>query len=141
MGSLGGGVLDCSAHADREPLVAAASPPRRSDGRGPLVPRGPGSRWGGTTISPGLGDFQELGAEYHAFLDRFAATDAGSLFRAQTELVHAWRRLAFLDPDLPGELLPRDWPRPSAHRLFQSRNAAWREAAQDHFSELDGSAF
>ncbi len=139
MGSLGGGVW-IAPHADREPLVTAALRAEGAIGEAVSFLAEPGSLGRHDDLA-GAWNFHELGAEYQAFLDRFAATAAGSLFRAQTELVHAWRRLAFLDPDLPGELLPRDWPRPSAHRLFQSRNAAWREAAQAHFSELDGSAF
>ena len=30
----------------------------------------------------------------------------------------AWRSFPALDPDLPGELLPADWPREQARQLF-----------------------
>ena len=47
------------------------------------------------------------------------------MFRAQTLLVHEWRRLPFLDPELPGDMLPARWPRGRAHALFHERHAAW----------------
>jgi phenylacetic acid degradation operon negative regulatory protein len=55
----------------------------------------------------------------------------------QTLLVHAWRRFPFLDPDLPAELLPSDWPRRRAHELFVGRHERWQEAAGSYFSELE----
>jgi phenylacetic acid degradation operon negative regulatory protein len=138
MGSLGGGVW-IAPHADREPLVAAAL-------------RAVGATDEAVSFRAGLGslgrpedllaawDLAQLAAEYAAFRERFGALrprgGEGS-FRAQTELVHAWRRLAFLDPDLPADLLPRDWPRRQAYELFQRRNAAWAAEAQAHFAELE----
>jgi phenylacetic acid degradation operon negative regulatory protein len=52
--------------------------------------------------------------------------------------VHAWRRFPFLDPDLPAELLPADWPRPRAHDLFAGRHERWRARAMDYFAQLEG---
>jgi phenylacetic acid degradation operon negative regulatory protein len=37
---------------------------------------------------------------------------------ARTRLMDAWRSFPALDPDLPEELLPPDWPRAQARRLF-----------------------
>ena len=85
-------------------------------------------------------DLEELSAEYRAFRERFAALrprGREAVFRAQTELVHGWRRLAFLDPDLPAELLPRGWPRRHAYELFHRRNAAWHVEAQAYFALRD----
>jgi phenylacetic acid degradation operon negative regulatory protein len=55
----------------------------------------------------------------------------------QTLLVHAWRKFPFLDPDLPAELLPSDWPRRRAHELFTGRHAAWAGPAQEWFDSLE----
>jgi phenylacetic acid degradation operon negative regulatory protein len=55
----------------------------------------------------------------------------------QTLLVHAWRKFPFLDPDLPAELLPSDWPRRQAHELFTSRHSAWSDPARAWFEELE----
>ena len=50
--------------------------------------------------------------------------------------MHAWRRFPFIDPDLPDDLLPPDWPRRRAYELFRDRHEAWAPAAQAHFDEL-----
>ncbi len=135
MGSLGGGVW-IAPHADREPLVEAAL-------------HAAGATDEAITFRAGLGslgrpedlvvawDLEGLSAEYAAFRERFAALrprGGEAVFRAQTELVHGWRRLAFLDPDLPAELLPRAWPRRQAYELFHRRNAAWHAEAQAYFA-------
>jgi phenylacetic acid degradation operon negative regulatory protein len=60
-----------------------------------------------------------------------------AVFRAQTLLVHAWRKFPFLDPDLPEDVLPSRWPRARAHEVFDDRHAAWHAAAQDYFSSLE----
>jgi phenylacetic acid degradation operon negative regulatory protein len=132
MGSLGGGVW-IAPHADREPLVASALRAEGATADAVSFLAEPGSLGSPADLAAAW-DLAELAAAYDAFLARFTAEPAGSLFRAQTELVHGWRRLAYLDPDLPAGLLPGDWPRPRAYRLFQRRNAAWRDAAQTQFS-------
>ena len=58
-------------------------------------------------------------------------------FRAQTELVHTWRKFPFLDPDLPQAMLPAHWPRTRAHLLFEERHAEWQAAAQEYFTSLE----
>jgi phenylacetic acid degradation operon negative regulatory protein len=60
-----------------------------------------------------------------------------AVFRAQTRLVHAWRKFPFLDPDLPEGVLPGQWPRQRAHDVFQDRHAAWHATAQDYFRSLE----
>jgi phenylacetic acid degradation operon negative regulatory protein len=135
MGSLGGGVW-IAPHADREPLVAAAMSAVGAVDAAVSFLAEPGSLGSPGDLAAAW-DLAELCAEYDRFLARFSGVQPGAPFRSQTELVHAWRRLAFLDPDLPGELLPRDWPRPRAYELFRRRNAAWRDAAQAYFAAND----
>jgi phenylacetic acid degradation operon negative regulatory protein len=60
-----------------------------------------------------------------------------AVFRAQTLLVHQWRKFPFLDPDLPERILPARWPRARAHAVFQDRHAAWHATAQDYFRSLE----
>jgi phenylacetic acid degradation operon negative regulatory protein len=141
MGSLGGGVW-IAPHPDREPLVADAL--RAADASAEAISFMADL---GTLGRPedlvGAWDVDELREEYSSFLERFTGVrprgDAAT-FRAQTELVHAWRRIAFLDPDLPGELLPRDWPRRRAYELFHRRHTAWHQGAQGHFDRLQDPA-
>ncbi len=54
--------------------------------------------------------------------------------RALTE----WRRLPFLDPGLPAELLPADWPGGPAADLFESLEAKLYDPALRHFREVTG---
>jgi len=75
----------------------------------------------------------EIAAGYDAFLERFgAAPPAESGYDAfvnQVRLVHEWRRFPFLDPDLPGDLLPRDWSGYRAAELFHRLHEQWRSPA------------
>jgi phenylacetic acid degradation operon negative regulatory protein len=40
------------------------------------------------------------------------------IFALRSELVHEWRKFLFIDPGLPAELLPADWPGSDAVELF-----------------------
>jgi phenylacetic acid degradation operon negative regulatory protein len=85
-------------------------------------------------------DLDGVAASYRAFIDEFGSVRARTpreAFRAQTRLVHAWRRFPFLDPDLPGDVLPARWPRDRAHDLFADRHARWGPPAQDYFERLE----
>ena len=84
-------------------------------------------------------DLDEVGGRYQAFTDAFAGLDpqtGADQLVAQTRLVHAWRGFPFLDPQLPPELLPADWPGTPAARLFHSRHADWDRGAQRHWDAL-----
>jgi phenylacetic acid degradation operon negative regulatory protein len=86
-------------------------------------------------------DLEGVALAYRTFLARFGRLRPGSpeaMFRAQTQMVHEWRKFPFLDPDLPADMLPRGWPRKRAHDLFQERHAQWHAAAQEHFAALEG---
>jgi phenylacetic acid degradation operon negative regulatory protein len=85
-------------------------------------------------------DLDAVAEAYRAFVARFGRLRPGdpeAVFRAQTLLVHEWRRFPFLDPDLPDDLLPARWPRRRAHDLFAERHAQWHETAQEHFASLE----
>jgi phenylacetic acid degradation operon negative regulatory protein len=87
-------------------------------------------------------DLASVREQYRAFIRDFARarpTSPESFFRQQTLLVHAWRRFPFLDPDLPTELLPPDWPRQRAHGLFVDRHGRWSEGARIYFEHLQAS--
>jgi len=135
LGSLGGGVW-IAPHADREPLVTAALRAEEATGEAVSFLAEPGSLGTSSDLAAAW-DLAELADDYEQFLRRFSADRGDSPFRLQTELVHGWRRLAFLDPDLPAELLPPGWPRPRAYDLFRACNTVWHGAAQDHFAALD----
>jgi phenylacetic acid degradation operon negative regulatory protein len=85
-------------------------------------------------------DLDTIAEHYRQFIADFGRarpTTPQAAFRAQTAMVHAWRKFPFLDPDLPEQLLPRGWPRRRAHEVFHERHARWHEAAQGYFASLE----
>lgn len=85
-------------------------------------------------------NLEHVEAAYNQFIadfGRLRPRSPAAVFRAQTLLVHEWRKFPFLDPDLPERLLPAAWPRSRAHELFHDRHAAWHEAAQDYFRSIE----
>jgi phenylacetic acid degradation operon negative regulatory protein len=86
-------------------------------------------------------DLDEVATRYREFAARFGRLKPRTpeaVFRAQTELVHTWRKFPFLDPDLPQEVLPARWPRERAHQVFAEKHAAWHALAQQHFAAIEG---
>lgn len=74
-------------------------------------------------------DLPELRSGYDQFLaqaDRLPTepVDGESACRELVELVHRWRQFPFIDPDLPAQLLPDDWPGFTAARRFHDLRAA-----------------
>jgi phenylacetic acid degradation operon negative regulatory protein len=85
-------------------------------------------------------ELAKVGEAYDEFIAGFGRlhpTTPDAVFRAQTLLVHAWRKFPFLDPDLPESVLPSGWPRKRAHDVFAERHAAWHPTAQDYFASLE----
>lgn len=84
-------------------------------------------------------DLDEVAAGYERFIDDFGALkprNPDAVLRAQTRLVHEWRRFPFLDPLLPTELLPPQWSGVTATKLFNDKHLRWREQAQTRWAEL-----
>lgn len=72
-------------------------------------------------------DLDEVAEAYHAFVaehadlaQRVASGDVtpSSALAARVKVFEGWRVFPGLDPDLPGKLLPDDWPRGEARTLF-----------------------
>jgi phenylacetic acid degradation operon negative regulatory protein len=132
-GSLGGG-LWITPHVDREVLVHAEEPAQLLSFRAEL-----GALGGTERVIDEAWDLPALREHYEQFIEDFAhlrPRGGEPSFAAQTALVHAWRRFPFIDPDLPDDLLPRDWPRRRAYELFRERHEKWAPAAQAHFDSL-----
>ena len=93
---------------------------------------GPAARIGSETrLLDSAWDLDDVEARYLEFLDGFAGREAVgdvAAYVAQVQLIEAWRRFPFLDPDLPGELLDHDWPGLRAAEAFHDRHAAWVSA-------------
>ncbi|WP_214369424.1 PaaX family transcriptional regulator C-terminal domain-containing protein [Pseudonocardia sp. H11422] len=84
-------------------------------------------------------DLAEVEAAYEEFIAEFSGADPvtpADVLAHQIHLVHAWRRFPFLDPKLPGELLPRQWAGARAAALFDTLHARWDRQAQQHWHQL-----
>jgi phenylacetic acid degradation operon negative regulatory protein len=137
-GSLGGG-LWISPHAERERELAGVG----GDGsgaelvsfHGELGALGDPAR-----VVAAAWDLDAVAGAYRAFVARFGRMrprGAEAVFRAQTLLVHEWRKFPFLDPDLPDDMLPARWPRRRAHDLFHERHGQWQDEARAWFRALE----
>ncbi len=138
LGSLGGGVW-LTPHVEREAelgeLLRAEPDADVVSFRGHIGNLGEPRR-----VAEAAWDLAAVIEAYQRFIARFSRVRPGSpaaVFRGQTELVHEWRRFPFLDPDLPAELLARDWPRRRAHDLFLERHERWAAAARAYFESLE----
>ncbi len=84
-------------------------------------------------------DLTGLEERYEAFLADFGDLEPdgqAAALHAQTRLVHEWRRFPFLDPQLPGALLPANWSGSKAAELFHRKHAAWHVAATQRWDEM-----
>jgi phenylacetic acid degradation operon negative regulatory protein len=81
-------------------------------------------------------DLRRLARRYQDFIAAFRSAGGDPLTRV-TELVHAWRRFPFIDPELPALVLPPSWPGPRAATVFRSRHAGWAALAVRAWVELD----
>ncbi|HWD73594.1 MAG TPA: PaaX family transcriptional regulator C-terminal domain-containing protein [Solirubrobacteraceae bacterium] len=138
LGSLGGG-LWLTPHVEREgELAAAINDEPAADARSFVAELG--SMGNPQQLVADAWDLERVREQYAAFIDDFSGVRAltpEACFRQQTLLVHAWRKFPFLDPDLPADLLPSDWPRGPAHDLFVTRHERWRAKALAHFAQLE----
>jgi phenylacetic acid degradation operon negative regulatory protein len=78
--------------------------------------------------------YAEFGTRYRPLRRRWAARPpaGATAFAAHVEVLTAWRRLPYLDPGLPLELLPARWPGVGAAELFADLDQLLRPAAAAH---------
>jgi len=94
-------------------------------------------------------DLAAIAARYDEFLDEYAGLtrkgargralpdpDPARAFAAYVPMLTAWRRLPYLDPGIPLDLLPDDWPGEKAGRLFAALDARLRGPAAAHARAL-----
>lgn len=70
--------------------------------------------------------------ERHQHLDDVSPEDQRGSFAAHLPMITQWRRLPYLDPGLPLELLPAQWPGLTAQHLFADLHERLAGAAADH---------
>jgi phenylacetic acid degradation operon negative regulatory protein len=66
------------------------------------------------------------------------AADPGRAFADYIRALTAWRRLPFLDPGLPPDLLPQDWDGSRAAELFRQLQTLLSSPARDHVLAVTG---
>ncbi|WP_158852572.1 PaaX family transcriptional regulator [Saccharothrix deserti] len=86
-------------------------------------------------------DIAAIAEQYETFIERWNPVlpriRAGDItgaaaVRARTEVMDTYRRFPALDPLLPIELMPPDWPRAHAREVFLAVYDGLAEPAQDH---------
>ena len=74
--------------------------------------------------------YREFIADHRALLpDSAESVDGAHAFAVWVRALTAWRRLPYLDPGLPVELLPAEWPAPGARALLAALREALAEPA------------
>ncbi|MFF1765712.1 PaaX family transcriptional regulator C-terminal domain-containing protein [Streptomyces sp. NPDC058249] len=100
-----------------------------------------------TTVSAWW-DFPAIENQYAAFTDAYSPIlrsmeeqkdiDAGEAFRHYVPMLTQWRRLPYLDPGLPAELLPDDWNAVAARRVFQHLHGVLAAPSLEHVRKVTG---
>jgi phenylacetic acid degradation operon negative regulatory protein len=85
-------------------------------------------------------DLDEMAQRYEQFIDEFARPPSGDPIARVTQLVHAWRLLALVDPALPEELLPKGWSGVRAAKLFHRQHAKWEPSATREWGRISRQA-
>jgi phenylacetic acid degradation operon negative regulatory protein len=81
----------------------------------------------------------EYKPRYEQYLARLAqgeTIEPNECFVERFSLIHEYRRLPYLDPDLPGELLPDNWLRPQAADLFRDYHDLFAAKANAYFDSV-----
>ncbi|GLZ80542.1 PaaX family transcriptional regulator [Actinorhabdospora filicis] len=103
----------------------------RSDHLGPADLRTEVARWW---------DLDALRAMYEEWIAAHetpeASPEPADAFAHWVTAVDAWRRLPYLDPGLPKELLPDDWPATRAVELFERLRERLAEPAALHVARM-----
>ena len=95
-------------------------------------------------------DLDKIHQQYNDFLNDYRSKLAGHRQRLETgetiapsecfverfNLTHEYRKLPFFDPDLPLELLPKNWLRPQAAALFNEYHGLLTEKANEYFDSV-----
>jgi phenylacetic acid degradation operon negative regulatory protein len=97
----------------------------------------PLTAWDLTAIQDAYQEFIDTNTGLLEQLRGGAVTPALAL-TARTRLLESWRSFPGLDPDLPAELLPDDWPRPQAHGVFTELYDGLGELAALRFRQIVG---
>jgi len=74
--------------------------------------------------------------EHRKLLESGKDADHSEFFTERFELIHQYRRLPYLDPDLPEDLLPANWLRSEASDLFHEYHDILAKKANSYFDSV-----
>lgn len=93
-------------------------------------------------------DFPAIQEQYAVFTDAYGPVaaglaqqreiDGGEAFRHYVPMLTQWRRLPYLDPGLPSELLPADWNAVGARQIFQQLHEVLAAPSLGHVRTVTG---
>lgn len=83
-----------------------------------------------------IGEYRPKLEDHLARLRRGEPIEMNKCFAERFTLIHEYRRLPYLDPDLPKELLPEGWLRPEAAALFREYHDLLADKANSYFDEV-----
>jgi phenylacetic acid degradation operon negative regulatory protein len=117
--------------------ISSATVMRASESAGSPLEGSPKSAYDLTSVAAAYRDFV---SRYEALLERVrgGALTAAEAFLTRTTLMSDWNGLRHLDPDLPGELLPPDWPRPQARSVYVAIYDSLGPLGEQRFREIVG---
>ena len=81
-------------------------------------------------------DLDQIEQQYEQFIAEFGDVDCADPLTRIIELVHAWRRFPWLDPLLPGRLLPAGWSGTRAAGVFERQHDRWSAAARAEWQRI-----
>jgi phenylacetic acid degradation operon negative regulatory protein len=143
----GFGFLDAgiaiSPHVDREALVVDLLAELGLSDEAVVVRAEAGKLTADEDLLERAWDLGDLAMRYRTFNEAFrrrVPTTGAACLVGLVELVWAWSRFPFVDPELPSQLLPARWPGRAAERLFHERYALWRPAAVGWYLQAEAEA-
>jgi len=83
-----------------------------------------------------LAEYRPKLEEHQKRLQAGITIEPSECFVARFNLIHEYRKLPFFDPDLPLELLPKNWLRPQAAALFDEYHDSCTEKANEYFDSV-----
>lgn len=84
-------------------------------------------------------DIAGLEQLYRDFIERFTPSTPNTprdKFCAYINLIHAWRKFPYIDPQLPEQFLPSPWIGQEAARLLHEKRDLWSASASQYWGEL-----
>lgn len=83
-----------------------------------------------------IAEIEQLYGDFMAHFQSLRAPSERDKFRAYINLIQAWRKFPYIDPQLPRQFLPNSWIGRKAADLFRERHDQWSAAAMQFWLEI-----